>query len=86
MKRLEADRPAALLSVRVQPSLDRALTKRAKQEAALPPILVPQRDGPGLLLHHDASSAEPEIAAHSRRDPGRYRTSKCSVLSIAVWV
>lgn len=32
MKRLEADRPAALLSVRVQPSLDKALTKRAKQE------------------------------------------------------
>ncbi len=32
MKRLQADRPAALLSVRVQPSLDAALTKRAKRE------------------------------------------------------
>jgi len=32
MKRLQADRPAALLSVRVQPSLDAALTRRAKKE------------------------------------------------------
>jgi phytoene dehydrogenase-like protein len=36
-------------------------------------FLVPERDGPGLYLHHDPEKARPEIAAHSARDADRYR-------------
>ena len=35
-------------------------------------FLVPERDGPGLYLHHDPEKAHPEIAAHSARDTDRY--------------
>ncbi|MFQ5489954.1 MAG: phytoene desaturase family protein [Phycisphaerae bacterium] len=35
-------------------------------------VFAPQRDGPGLLLHHDADQAANEIAAHSPADARRY--------------
>ncbi|MCZ6835524.1 MAG: NAD(P)/FAD-dependent oxidoreductase [Planctomycetota bacterium] len=36
------------------------------------PIFLPQRDGPGLLLSHDANQAKSEIEKHSSADAKRY--------------
>ena len=37
-----------------------------------PPIFAPQREGPGLLLHHDPVLAKSEIEKHSAGDATRY--------------
>ncbi len=60
----------------VRPAVVRRLGLAAcglEYETASPPILIPQIDGPGLLLHHDAAAAEPHIAAHRPDDARRYR-------------
>ncbi|MFQ5511210.1 MAG: phytoene desaturase family protein [Candidatus Krumholzibacteriia bacterium] len=38
-----------------------------------PAVFVPQRQGKGLLLHHDPEKAAAEISAFSRKDAERYR-------------
>ena len=49
-------------------------------------VFVPQTDGPGLLLHHDANRAAQEIGAASDRDAGRYAEYRAFLTRIARFV
>lgn len=53
-------------------SINSALKLNLQSEPV--PVFAPQKsqDGPGLLLHHDASRAAEEIARHSEKDSKRY--------------
>lgn len=47
-----------------------------------PSVFAPQRDGPGLLLHHDPDRAHEEIAAHDAGDAERYANYRAFLDSI----